>query len=433
MSDRKGKLGLFMLIALVTGNMVGSGAFLLPANLARVGSIGLLSLIFTVIGVLCLALVFAKMSLLIPKTGGPYVYASAAFGEYMGFQTAYYYWIAVLVGNASIVVATIGYLNVFFPLLNDPIAKTLAILAVIWSLTIVNIIGIRFAGFVQIITTILKFTPLLLVGILGWWFFHPEYLVQNFNVTSGADFSAFSSAIVLTLWLFVGVESASIPSDSVHNPQRNIPIATVLGTAVAAVVYIISNTAIFGMLPNDVLANSTAPFAVASEIIFGEWGKVFVAIGAIIACLGALNGWILIAAQIPMAAAYDGLFPKIFAKCSRPGIPVAGLVITSAGVSFLVLASTYLKLIEQFELLIIAATTASVVAYFYTAIAEIIILPKKPLGHKNIFHLCVAIVAAAYSFFAILSSNKEVMFYLAGFILFTIPLYAIFRWNKKVV
>jgi len=411
--------------------MVGSGAFLLPADIARIGSIGLVSLVFTVIGALCLALVFAKMSLLVPKDGGPYVYARAGFGECVGFQTAYYYWIAVWVGNAAIVVAAIGYLNVFFPVLDSYLTKAVAAIVIIWSLTIINIVGVRFAGFVQIITTVLKFAPLLIVGIMGWRYFHPEYLTEHFNVTTKSNFSAFSSAIILTLWLFVGVESAAVPNGSVHNPKRNIPLATLIGTAIAAMVYILSNTAIFGMLPNDVLANSTSPFATATEIIFGSWGKMFVAFGAIIACFGALNGWILVAAQIPMAAAHDGLFPKVFAKCNQSGIPVFGLVVTSLCISTLVLASTYLNLIDQFNLLILSATTGSVVAYFYTAIAEIIKKKKKPLDRKNVFHICIAVLAATYSFCAILGSSEEVIFYLTAFILLTIPLYAIFRWYKK--
>lgn len=407
--------------------MVGSGAFLIPAELARIGSIGLLSLVFTVGGALCLALVFSKMSLLIPKTGGPYVYANAGFGEYMGFQTAYYYWVGAWVGNAAIVVAALGYLDVFFPVLNNPVNKNVTILTIIWSLTFVNIIGVRFAGFIQILTTILKFTPLLIITVLGWWYFHPEYLTQNFNVTSESNFSTFSLGITLTLWLFVGVESATVPADSVENPKRNIPLATLIGTAVAAMIYILSNTAIFGMLPNEVLANSTSPFATATEIIFGTGGKLFVAFGAIVACLGTLNGWTLVAAQIPMAAAKDGWFPKAFAKCSQPGVPTFGLITTSTLISILVIGSSYLNLIEQFNFLILSASTTCLVAYFYTASAQIILLPKKRLDRKTIFHLVVALLAAIYSFLAILGSTKEVIFLLTAFLLFTIPLYAIFK------
>lgn len=425
----KNKLGLFMLIALVTGNMVGSGAFMIPTELARVGSIGLVSLLFTAAGAICLALVFAKMSLLVPKAGGPYAYAYAGFGEYIGFQTAYYYWIAVWIGNAAIVVAAIGYLDVFFPISNSLMAKTLCSIAIIWTLTIINIIGVRFAGGFQIITTILKFSPLAIIGTLGWFYFNPEYLTQNFNVTSGTTLSTFSFAATLTMWLFVGVESATIPTDAVHNPQKNIPLATLIGTGFAAIIYILSNTAIFGMIPTESLATSTHPFATATGIIFGAWGKIFVGLAAIISCLGALNGWMLLSSHIPLAAAYDNLFPKVFGKCNRDGTPVFGLVITSILMTILLLGMTFLDLIQQFELLILIASTTSLVAYFYTSIAEIILLPKNSMTRKNLLHIFVAIIGAVYSFWAILGSSKEIIFYLTAFILLTIPFYALLKWK----
>ena len=252
-------------------------------------------------------------------------------------------------------------------------------------------------------------------------------MVAGFNVSSKSNFSAFSFGIILTMWLFIGIESAAVPSDSVDNPKRNIPLATIIGTAFAALIYILSNTAVFGMLPNEVLVNSTSPFASAAEIILGPWGRFFVAFGAVCACLGALNGWVLVAAQIPLSAAHDGIFPKVFGKCTSRNTPIVGLITTSFFITLLIFASDYLNLIDQFELLILAATTAEVLSYFYTAIAQIIILPREMLGRKNIWHLSVAIVAALYSFIAIMGSSKEVIFALTAFLLLTIPLYAIFK------
>jgi basic amino acid/polyamine antiporter, APA family len=430
---KKEKLGLFMLIALVTGNMVGSGAFMLPTNIARIGSIGLLSLVFTAVGAMCLALVFAKMSLLVPKAGGPYAYARAGFGEYIGFQTAYYYWVAVWVSNAAIVVALLGYLNVFFPIASHPVAKIITIMLVIWIPTVVNIVGVRSAGALQVITTILKFVPLLIVATIGWFYFHPEYISQSFNLTAKSNFSAFSSAAALTLWLFIGVESATIPSEAVKNPHRNIPLATLLGTLIAAIIYIVSFVAIAGMLPAEVLANSSSPFAAATEVIFGKWGRLLVAAGAVIACFGALNGWVLLSAQVPMAAAKDNLFPEVFAKCNkRTGVPVNGLVISSTLTTVIMLVMADLDLIKQFELIITVTVTASLVAYFYTAIAEIVVLPKQQhINRKNVFHICVAILAAIYSFWAIFGSDMRIIFYLMSFILSSFPFYAWFQWKKK--
>ncbi len=431
MNNKKSKLGLWMLIALVTGNMVGSGAFLLPADLARIGSISLISLLFTVGGALALALVFAKMSLLIPKNGGPYVYVRAAFGDYLGLQTAYYYWVGVWVGNAALVVAALGYIDVLFPILHKSTAKVMMILLVIWLPTVINILGVRIAGVIQIITSLLKFIPLIMVGLFGWFYFHPEYLSLGFNVSGKSNFLAFSSAITLTLWLFIGVESATVPMESVENPRRNIPLATLIGTIGAAIIYILSNAAIFGMVPTEQLAQTTAPFAMAMEIMVGSWGGWFVACGAICACLGALNGWILVAAQIPMSAAREGIFPQIFSRCNAQGAPIFGLITTACCITALILASTYLNLIEQFELLVLAATTAEVLAYFYTAVAQLIILPRATSVNKQCWNLLIAMVAAIYSFSAILGSSREVIYFLAAFILLTVPIYAIFRTKMQ--
>lgn len=430
MNCKKRRLGLWMLMALVTGNMVGSGAFLLPADLARIGTVSLLSLVFTIFGVLAIATVFAKMSLLVPKNGGPYVYAKVAFGEYIGFQTAYYYWVGVWVGNAAVVVAVLGYIDIIYPILDKPIAKLMVTLVAIWLPALINILGIKLAGAIQIVTSVLKFAPLVIVGGLGWFYFHPEYLSTAFNVTAKSNFSAFSSAIILTLWLFIGVESAAVPADFVENPKRNIPMATILGTMFAALIYVLSNLAIFGMIPAEQLANSTSPFATAAEIILGPWGRCFVAWGAVCACFGALNGWVLVAAQIPMSAAKDGFFPKIFTSCDRYGTPTAALVTTSTCITLLIICSMYLNLIEQFEVLILVATTAEVLSYFYTSMAQVVLLPKGSRMSENFKHLSIAFMAAIFSFYAIVGSSKEVVFFLSTFVLLTIPLYAIFKRRR---
>ena len=431
---KESRLGPWMLIALVTGNMVGSGAFLLPADLARIGSISLIALGVTVIGAMALALVFAKMSLLIPRNGGAYVYAKEVFGEYTGFQTAYYYWIGVWVGNAAVVVAALGYIDILFPVLNHLPTRIVVTLVMIWLPVVINLSGIKLAGAVQIITAVLKFTPLIIVGVLGWFFFNPAYLIAGFNNSGGSNFTAGSSAILLTMWLFIGVESAAVPADLVDNPKRNIPLATLVGTGFAALIYILSNVVIFGLIPTEQLAQATSPFATAVELICGSWGKILVACGAICACFGALNGWVLVAAQVPMSAAEEGFFPKVFAKRNRCGMPAISLVVTSLCITLLILFSTYLNLIEQFEMLILVATIAEVLSYFYTAIAQVILLRKQAsTGHKDTLHLLIAIVAAAYSFYAILGTSKEVIFGLTAFLLFTVPLYAILKPMRGVM
>ena len=267
--NHKRTIGLWILTSLVAGNMIGSGIFLLPASLASYGSISILSWIMTSIGAILLALVFAKLGSLMPKVGGPYAYARAGFGNFAGFQIAYNYWIALWVGNAAIVVALISYLSVFWPALksNDVLSCSVAI-TIVWLLTFINIIGVRTAGVFQLITTILKLLPLIFIATVGLFYLHPHYLA-DFNVSGKSNFSALTSAATLTFWAFVGLESATVPADDVIDPQRTIPRATILGTIIAATVYILSTVAVMGVLPMSQLAKSVSPYADAARIMLG--------------------------------------------------------------------------------------------------------------------------------------------------------------------
>ena len=422
-----------MLTALVAGNMIGSGVFLLPADLAKIGSISILAWICTSIGAFFLAMVFAQLSHMMPKTGGPYAYAKAGMGQFIGFQTAYSYWIALWVGNAAIALAAVGYLAVYWPLFTHPIVSCFTAVSLVWIFTIINISGVRSAGAVQVVTTILKLMPLLLIAAVGWWFLHPTYLTGNFNISHLSNTKAFSHAAALTLWSFIGVESATVPAASVENPRRNIPIATLLGTLIAAVVYIASCTAIMGIIPAVKLAHSSFPFAAAAQIMFGKWGAWLIGAGAVISCLGALNGWTLLQGQVPMAAADDHLFPHIFSKRNRNGVPTWGLIITSVLITLFLMFAINPNLVDEFRLIILMATFASVVAYLYTAIAEIIIL-KKHKGSTKKIHFFIAIVTCLYTFWIIFSVGKDVIFYGMIMIFLSFPLYTlkVFRnYNSK--
>ncbi len=429
---RKKKLNLTMLTALVAGNMIGSGVFLLPADLAKIGSISILAWICTAIGAFFLAMVFAQLSHMMPKTGGPYAYAKAGMGQFIGFQTAYSYWIALWVGNAAIALAAVGYLAVYCPVFTHPIVSCFTAICLVWIFTIINISGVRSAGAVQIVTTILKLMPILLIAAVGWWFLHPTYLTGSFNVSHLSNTGAFSHAAALTLWSFVGVESATVPAASVDNPRRNIPIATLLGTLIAAVVYIASATAIMGIIPAAALAKSSFPFAAAAQIMFGKWGAWIIGAGAVISCLGALNGWTLLQGQVPMAAADDHLFPHIFSKRNEAGVPIWGLIITSTLITLFLMLAINPNLVDEFRMVILMATFASVVAYLYTSIAEIIIL-KKHQGYKKKIHYFIAGVACVYTFWIILSVGKDVIFYGMIMMLLSFPLYTlkVFRSYKR--
>ncbi len=417
------KLSLAMLTSLVAGNMIGSGIFLLPSTLAQLGSLSLLSWLLTATGSFVLALVFSRMSRLIPKTGGPYAYVQHGLGDFMGFQTAYSYWIAIWAGNAAIALAGVSYLSVFFPACADPMTACLVSIGLVWIFTFFNMLGVHNAGFIQLITTILKLLPLILMACIGWFYFHPAYLLDAINVATPpmSDFNLITHAATLTLWAFIGLESATVPADSVKNPKRNIPLATLLGTLIATVVYVASSTTIMGMLPNAALQTSLSPFADAAQLIFGEWGKWLIAAGAVISCLGCLNGWLLLQGQIPMAAARDNLFPKIFKKKNKYGVPALGLIISSLLVTLLLFFSIAPNLVSQFKTIILTATLANLVPYLYTPVVEIMALRSH--SRMKMIPLVTATIGVLYAFWAILGSGQEILVNGIILLLSSVPLY----------
>lgn len=426
------KIGFWTLLCLVMGNMIGSGIFSLPSSLAKYGSISLLGWVFTAAGSLLIALIFSKLSQKIPNAGGPYAYCKQGLGDFMGFQVAWNYWISMWVGSAATVVMVVGYLAIFFPSLQGqgPIGFLVG-LCIIWGLTILNILSLKGSGKFQIFTTILKILPL--AAIVLWGIPHMSWdHFQDFNVSDLPDTSAFMATATLTMWTFLGLESATIPSESVENPRRVIPAATVIGTLLVAVIYITSEASIIGLIPNHILQNAPAPFALAAETLFGPTGGMLVALGAIIAALGSLNGFVLIQAQIPMAAAKDKLFPQIFSKTTTEGTPIFALVITAIIMS-LVLWMNYSKsLVEQFTFLITLATLAALTTYLFSIVSEAVISLKDRTSKRlPVGSIVLSLLAFLYTIWAIIGAGYEVVCYGSLLFLGSAPLYALIRLQRK--
>ncbi|MGB6977003.1 MAG: amino acid permease [Gammaproteobacteria bacterium] len=429
-------LGLWVLTALVAGNMIGSGVFLLPSSLAAYGTIGILAWTITAIGTIFLALTFARLARIFPKTGGPYAYCREAYGEFVGFQIAYNYWIAIWVGNAAIVTAFVGYLTVFWPALNrDPHLALWVSIGTVWFLTIVNIIGVGVAGRLQFVATVLKIIPLFIIATVGLFFVHKHNL-QAFNVSGKSNWSALSTTATMTLWSFVGFESGTVPASHVVDPVRNIPRATIIGTIIAAAIYIASTTSIMGILPLSALAKSSSPYADAALIMFGSWGSKLVAIGALISCFGTLTGWILIQGQIPLGAAEDGLFPKQFARITQKGVPVFGLVVSSILISLLLIVRYGASLVDQFTFIILLATLASLIPYLYTSVAEVLIYVNNRQQFQTkrfLTSVGLATIGFVFAFWAIAGAGYQVVFYGLLLMLSAIPIYIWIKWRTPQV
>jgi APA family basic amino acid/polyamine antiporter len=425
------RLGVGLATALVIGNMVGSGIFLLPSSLAAYGGISLLAWVFTAAGALLLALVFARLGRAYPETGGPYAYSRRAFGDFMGFWTAWGYWIAIWAGNAAIAVAFVSYSAEFWPALehNALLAGAVGV-AAIWLLTWVNILGVRQGGVLQAVTTVLKLVPLVAIATLGLLFIDTANF--SWNVSGETDLQALTAAAALTLWAFIGLESATVPAGDLTDATRTIPRSTLIGVLVAAGVYILSTTAVMGVLPAAALAESNAPFADAARQMFGSWAGTAVAAGAVISTFGCLNGWILLQGQVPRAAACDRLFPAAFARLSPNGTPVVGLVVSSVLVTVLMAMNYTRGLVDQFTFIVLLATLATLVPYTFAAGAQLLLLVTDRAafsGRRLARDAVVAGLAFAYSVWAIAGAGYEVVF--KGFLLLLagIPVYVWIRWR----
>lgn len=420
------RLGLWMATALVVGNMIGSGVFLLPASLGAYGGISLVGWLFTTAGALLLALTFARLARAHPRAGGPYAYTRAAFGDFAAFLVAWGYWISICAGNAAIAVALVGYLAFFAPALaTSPLLGAAAAVASIWFLTWVNTRGVREAGGVQLVTTLLKLAPLVAIGALGLSHLDVAHFVP-FNASGRSTLGAVSATAALTLWAFLGLESATIPAGAVARPDRTIPRATLLGTGIAAAVYILSTAAVMGVVPPGALAASTAPFADAARAMWGPWAATAVAAGAAIACFGALNGWTLLLGQMPLAAAADGLAPRAAGRLSARGTPTLALAVSSALVTVIV-ATNYTKgLVVEFTFIILLSTIATLVAYLFSTAAFVAGYARdtaRPRGWRHAAAPATAVLAFAYTVWAIVGSGADAVFWGLLLLLAGVPAY----------
>ncbi|MFF4824029.1 amino acid permease [Streptomyces sp. NPDC001312] len=364
------RFGLPVATALVMGNIIGGGIFLLPASVAPYGTVSLVAFGVLTLGAIALALVFGRLAERNPRTGGPYVYAREAFGDFAGFLAAWAYWITTWVSNAALAVAAVGYLDVLVPVGGHRWTACLAALALQWLPALANFAGTRYVGAVQFVATVLKFVPLLLVAVGGLFFFDPRNL-GPFHEGGGSTIGAVSAAAAILLFSYLGVESAAVSAGEVKDARRNVGRATVIGTTGAALVYLLGTLSVFGTVAHDRLVKSTAPFSDAVNAMFGgSWGGWAVALAALVSMTGCLNGWTLLSAQTPYAAARDGLFPAAFAR-RRRGVPTFGVAVTVVLASLLTVYNYTSGSAKVFEVLVLVTTFTATVPYLLATAAQI--------------------------------------------------------------
>jgi basic amino acid/polyamine antiporter, APA family len=408
--EPRGTLGLRQATALIVGSIIGVGIFNLPGSLAAYGPISLLAMLLTTIGALALAVMFAAMSRRLPADGGPYAYARAAFGNMAGFSNAWLYWITAWAGNAAIVVGWVLYVQEF---VNEDGAKLFSIILALiglWIPAAINLSGVKNMGAVQVWTSVLKFIPLVFMSTVGLFFISSGNFTP-WNISGDSNISAIGGAMALCLFSYLGVETAAVAAAKVRDPDRNVPRATILGTLATAVVYLLSLTAVFGIVESARLAESTAPYSTAVNDIFGgTWAGYVMAALVVISGFGALNGWTMICAEMPLAAAKDGLFPEAFGRLSNRGVPwfgiIASTVLASVAMVFSYLGSAGYTV---FNTLVFMSGITAAIPYGFSALAQIKwrIQDNRPVRTPRFARdVSVAVVALVFSILFIVYSRN---------------------------
>jgi APA family basic amino acid/polyamine antiporter len=427
-----GKLGLPTASALVIGSVIGTGVFGIPSALAMFGPISLIAFVLVTIGALALAIVFGWLSKRIPGSGGPYLYAREAFGDFAGFLNGWSYWVTAWAGNAAIVVALTGYVEVFVNT-DHTIFWSIVIATIgLWIPVLINVVGIRTMGAAQAVFTILKIVPLVFIAIVGLFFINPTNF-GAFNSSGGNAWSAIAGAGAVALFAYLGIETASVAAGRVKNPEKNVGRATVWGTVICAVVYILGTFVVFGTVNNKALRLSTAPFSDAANSIFGgSLAGQFVAVAAIVSGLGCLIGWTFIVGEMPNAAAKDGMFPKVFAR-ERRGLPIFG-ILASTILATLLTVVAYTNFSQVFTTVLLLTVFTSVIPYMFSAAAQVFWLVTKgrptSWGHF-VKDLTISLVALAFTFWALAGAGAQAAYYGVFCFLLGVPLYVWLRASKS--
>jgi putrescine:ornithine antiporter len=411
MGNKKSKkMGVRQMTIITAVNMMGSGIILLPANLAQVGTISILSWLVTTAGATCLAYAFARAGTFSNREGGMGGYADYAHGHSGNFLTNYTYVISLVIANVAIAVATIGYGANFFGATLGPWPTAIAVIAVLWLASVLNFGGARRTGNISQITVWGVIIPVAGLCIVGWFFFSPHLFAHSWNPHHFAIFHAVTASIAVTLWAFLGLETACANTGEVENPKKNVPIAVMLGTLIAAVLYIVSTSVIGGILPGHELANSNAPFGLVFAHIFNPTiGKIVIAM-MVISCFGSLFSWQFTIAEVARSSAVVGYFPKLFRHVNKAGAPILGICVITAAQTAISFMTVSPSLDKQFTVLLDLSVMTNLIPYLLSMSALMVLQHVEHVSDKlarkaNI----VAVLATIYCLYALHTTGTTAM------------------------
>lgn len=391
--------------------MMGSGIVMLPTKLAEVGTISILSWLVTAVGSLCLAYAFAKCGMFSkrPGMGG---YSEYAFGKSGNFMANYTYGVSLLFANIAIAITCVGYGASFLEVELTPIQVCIATIAVIWICTCSNFLGASITGKLSSFAVWCVIIPVLALSVIGWFWFDPDLYIASWNPHNQPFFTAVGASISMTLWAFLGLESACANSDAIDNPEKNVPIAVMAATIGVAIIYITSTNIIAGIVPNEQLVASNAPFGLVFAHMFSPAiGKVVMGL-LVLSCAGSTLGWQFTIAKVFQQSAVDGLFPKVFARVNKYGAPIAGMIIITTIQTGFCLMTISPALFKQFNMLVDLAVVTNIMPYILSMAAVGVIMKQAKVDPaKAKLYNFAALIGAAYSFYALISTGYFEVFW----------------------
>jgi APA family basic amino acid/polyamine antiporter len=416
------QLGFWMCTALVVGNMIGMGIFVLPASLAPFGFNAFVGWAAVVVGCAFLALGFAVLARRMPDADGPFGYIRATLGETVAFAALWCYWISIWVANAALAVGAAGYLTSFVPQLAR-IPPAILAASLIWVFVLVNLLGARSGGRVQVLTAGLKLVPLALVILLGLWMLVANPVAYTEHIpTVPINLHSTMAASTIALFAMLGLESATVPAGRVLNPEKTIPRATLVGTLLTATVYIAVTAVSTLLVPQETLAASSAPFVDVLDRLLGAGNGRWLALFVIISGLGCINGWTLVVAELTRTLASRQLLPAVFASSNRYGAPASALLLVgllSTGVALLNYRET---LVKGFTFLSIITTAANLPLYLCCSIGLLWLWRRDP-GNLPRHAWLYGLGGTAFSVYAFIGVGTEPFLWALGLALAGVPVY----------
>jgi amino acid transporter len=409
--------------------MVGSGFYLSPSAVAPYGTLAIVMWIVMGAGAICLGLTFAKLARLAPATGGPYAYTRMAYGDFAGFLIAWGYWISIWASLPVIAVAFAGAIFNLFPDLQNRAMAVALTLGAIWAVVLINLRGVKAAGAFAQVTTYSKLVPFAAIALIGLFFIDTSHF-SEFNPSGKSLLGASAALAPLTMFAFLGLESATVPAGDVKDPKRTIPRSTVLGITVATLLYVLGTTAVMGLVPREQLVNSVAPFSDAAQVLWGPWGATVISLAVILSAIGALNGWTLLMGQVPMAAARDGLFPPIFGALSERGVPAVGIVISAILTTVLILTQVAGPpgFSAFYNLVVGLSTMAAVIPYAFCALAAGLVAAYAAGGGPVPRVTIIEVIAFVFAVFTLYGCGAEPVLYGLMMLVLGIP---VFVWQRR--